>query len=112
MEASKPVRMEESQRDTGDGGMDADIRGRAALAVAEALILMLIEHRVVSHDNVMCALETLFQHHNDLAIEDCHGTDAERQTHSAIATVVGEFMRGTNFRAAAPLQSESAEWRV
>jgi hypothetical protein len=33
------------------------------------------------------------------------GTDAERQANSAIAHVIGNFMRGTNFRAAAPLHA-------
>jgi hypothetical protein len=84
--------------------MDVDIHGHAALTVAETIILMLIEHQVVSHDNVMCALETLLQHHNRLATVD-DGTDAERQANSAIAHVIGNFMRGTNFRAAAPLHA-------
>jgi hypothetical protein len=91
--------------------MDIEIRGQAALAVAETIILMLIEHRVMPHDYVMCALEALLQHHTSLATAN-HGTDAERQTNSAIARVIRDFMRGTNFRAAAPLMSDSAQQRV
>jgi hypothetical protein len=79
--------------------MEADIRGQAALEVAESLMLLLIESGVLSADRVTAALEILVQHHSDLAADDdC--ADAARRKHAEISSVICEFIRGTNLTAA------------
>jgi hypothetical protein len=76
-----------------------DIHERAALEIAESLMLMLIESGLLSADRVMTALETLVKLHDDLAASDgcSHSEQCER---AEISTVISTLMRGTNLAAA------------
>jgi len=70
--------------------------GRASLAIVEALILLLLEERILSADQVIAALEDLANSYRTRAASDSE--DASR--HMGVARAIDALMCGTNLQGA------------
>ena len=79
--------------------MARDVSGRAAMNIAEALILALVEAEVISAAKITMALEVLVDHHNNLSRDEDISMD-DRKYHREIADTISDLVRGTNLQAA------------
>jgi hypothetical protein len=68
-----------------------DHAGMAALSICEALLLAMNDHRLLPETEIMGLLRDVAATH-----ENASGTEAERETHRAVARLINRIIAGGN----------------
>lgn len=68
-----------------------DHAGMAALSICEALLLAMNDHRLLPETEIMGLLRDAAATH-----ENAGGTEAERETHRAVARLINRIIAGGN----------------